>query len=48
LIAKKGKVKKLLIGHFSSKYHDLAEFETESKGVFDNTEIALEGVTYQV
>lgn len=48
LMAKKGKVKKLLIGHFSSKYHDLAEFETEAKAVFENTEIALEGVTYQV
>ena len=48
LMAKKGKVKKLLIGHFSSKYHDLDEFEMEGRVVFENTEIALEGVTYQV
>jgi ribonuclease Z len=48
LIAKKGKVKKLLIGHFSSKYHDLTEFETEARSVFQNTEVAMEGVTYQV
>ena len=48
LIAKKGRVKKLLIGHFSSKFHDLDEFEKEARGVFENTEIALEGVTYQV
>ena len=48
LIAKKGRVKKLLIGHFSSKYHELGEFEKEARGVFENTEIALEGVTYQV
>lgn len=48
LMAKKGKVKKLLIGHFSSKYHELDEFEKESREVFENTEIALEGVTYQV
>jgi len=41
-------VKKLLIGHFSSKYHELDEFEKEARGVFENTEIALEGVTYQV
>jgi ribonuclease Z len=47
-MAKKGKVKKLLIGHFSSKYHELTEFETEARSVFENTEIALEGVTYQV
>ncbi len=48
LMAKKAKVKKLLIGHFSSKYHDLDEFEKEAREVFENTEIALEGVTYQV
>lgn len=48
LIAKKGRVKKLLIGHFSSKYHELGEFEKEARSVFDNTEVALEGVTYQV
>ena len=48
LMAKKGKVKKLLIGHFSSKYHDLAEFGTEARVVFENTENALEGETYQV
>jgi ribonuclease Z len=48
MIAKKGKVKKLLIGHFSSKYHDLSEFEKEAREVFENTEIALEGVAYAV
>jgi ribonuclease Z len=48
LIAKKGRVKKLLIGHFSSKYAELDEFEKEAREVFRNTEIALEGVTYQV
>jgi ribonuclease Z len=47
-IAKKAKVKKLLIGHFSSKYHELDEFEKEAREIFKNTEIALEGVTYQV
>jgi ribonuclease Z len=48
LIAKKGRVKKLLIGHFSSKYAELAEFEKEAREVFENTEVALEGVTYAV
>jgi ribonuclease Z len=47
-IAKIANVKKLLIGHFSSKYHELDEFEKEAREVFENTEIALEGVTYQV
>ena len=47
-MAKKGKVKKLLIGHFSSKYPELDEFEKEAREVFENTEIAQEGVTYKV
>lgn len=46
LIAKKAGVKKLLIGHFSSKYAELDEFETEARTIFANTEIAREGVTY--
>ena len=48
LIAKKANVKKLLIGHFSSKYDTLEEFELEAREVFLNTELALEGVTYTV
>ena len=47
-IAKKGDVKKLLIGHFSSKYETLDEFLVEAKAVFDNTELALEGVCYPI
>ncbi len=48
LIAKKANVKKLLIGHFSSKYDTVEEFEREAREVFLNTELALEGVTYTV
>ena len=48
LIAKKANVKKLLIGHFSSKYDTLEEFESEAREVFPNTELALEGVAYKV
>ena len=48
LIAQKAGVKKLLIGHFSSKYDTLEEFESETREVFPNTELALEGVTYKV
>ncbi len=47
MIAKKAGVKKLLIGHFSSKYDTLDEFETEAREVFANTELALEGVSYK-
>lgn len=45
-IAKLAGVKKLLIGHFSSKYDTLEEFETETREVFPNTDLALEGVSY--
>ena len=47
-LAKEAGVKKLLIGHFSSKYDTLEEFEMEAKEVFENTELALEGVAYKV
>lgn len=39
---------KLLIGHFSSKYETLDDFLTETKEVFPQTQLAIEGVTYLV
>jgi len=42
-IAKNAAVKKLLIGHFSSKYENLAEFLMETKECFENTGLAIEG-----
>ncbi len=47
-IAKLGNVKKLLIGHFSSRYETLDAFLPEACAVFENTELALEGVTYKI
>lgn len=47
-IAQKAKAKKLIIGHFSSRYELLDEFLTEAQSVFDNTELALEGATYLI
>jgi ribonuclease Z len=47
-IALKAGVKKLLIGHFSSKYDTLDEFQAEAREIFPNTELALEGVAYKV
>ena len=43
-IAKTAGVKQLLIGHFSSKYDKLDEFEKEAREVFPETFLALEGV----
>ncbi|HEX7458420.1 MAG TPA: ribonuclease Z [Ginsengibacter sp.] len=48
MIAKKAGAKRLLIGHFSSMYETLDEFKTEACEVFENTDIAEEGVCYFV
>lgn len=45
-MALQAKTKKLLIGHFSSKYENLEPFKEEAITVFPNTEIAKEGVTF--
>lgn len=47
-IAKKSGTKRLLIGHFSSKYDVLDEFLAETTAVFPNTELAIEGVSYRI
>lgn len=47
-IAKRAMVKELLIGHFSSKYNTLEAFLEEAKEVFPATQLAIEGVTYEV
>jgi ribonuclease Z len=38
----------LLIGHFSSKYEDLAPFLSEASATFPKTQLAQEGVSYLV
>lgn len=47
-IALKASVDKLIVGHFSSKYEHLEDFLTETKTVFTNCELAMEGVTYLI
>ena len=47
-IAKMAGVKSLIIGHFSSKYNVLQLFLEETKQIFPNTALALEGTTYLV
>lgn len=48
ILATKANVKKLLIGHFSSKYESLDPFLTEVTGAFKNAELAIEGVTFRI
>ncbi len=45
-LALKANAKKLIIGHFSSKYDELERFETEAKEIFEHTELALEGCCF--
>lgn len=47
-IAKINGVKKLLIGHFSSRYKTLQMLLEETQSVFENTELAVEGRTFQL
>ncbi|MFC2102543.1 ribonuclease Z [Bacteroidota bacterium] len=47
-IAKKSKVKKLLIGHFSARYDDLFPLLEEAKTLFPETFLAEDGITIQV
>jgi ribonuclease Z len=47
-IAKKANVKTLVLGHFSSRYKDLAPLLQEAKAVFPNTVLGLEGERFEV
>jgi ribonuclease Z len=48
MIAQKASVKRLLLGHFSSKYEVLDAFREEAAEVFPDVEVCKEGVTYIV
>ena len=48
LFRSQANVKRLIIGHFSSKYDVLDEFEKEAREVFENCDLAIEGVTYLI
>lgn len=47
-IAKKANVKKLLLGHFSSRYKDLSLFEREAREVFKESYAVTEGNVYEI
>lgn len=48
MIAKKANAKQLLLGHYSSKYRELAPFREEAMTVFPNTLVTIEGSTYDI
>jgi ribonuclease Z len=47
-IAKLANVEKLIIGHFSTRYHNLSPLLEEAKTVFENTYLAIEGETFSI
>ena len=47
-IAKMSQVKKLLLGHYSSRYVDLEPLLNEAKTVFGNSILSEEGSTYSL
>lgn len=47
-IAKKAGAKKLVLGHYSSRYADLDPLLKEARAVFANTLLGIEGATYRV
>ncbi|MDC3221451.1 MAG: ribonuclease Z [Flavobacteriaceae bacterium] len=46
IIAKNSNVKKLILGHFSSRYNDLNLFLEEAKTIFNNSELAIENKSF--
>jgi ribonuclease Z len=48
LTAKNANAKQLIIGHFSARHRDLSPYLEEAKNVFPNTQLALEGITFDV
>ena len=47
-VARDANAGKLVIGHFSSRYKDVAPILKQAKAVFQNTEAAEDGKTYEV
>lgn len=47
-IAKKAEVKKLLIGHFSSRYSTIEELLYEARNVFPDTELVADGENFSL
>jgi len=47
-IAEEAEVGKLLIGHFSARFHNLSGHLNEAKSVFSNTELAEDGCVFDI
>lgn len=47
-IAKKANCKKLILGHYSTRYESIALFKEEAQTVFDTVELADDGLTFEL
>jgi ribonuclease Z len=45
-IAKQAQIGQLLLGHFSSRYKSLDPFLEEAQAVFENVQLASDGMVY--
>lgn len=48
VLAKSANAGKLLLGHFSSRYKSIDGFLEESRTIFENTELAIEGEIFKI
>lgn len=46
-IAKQANVRKLILGHYSTRYDNLNDFKTEALTIFDSVELAEDGKTFE-
>jgi ribonuclease Z len=47
-IAKDANVKKLIIGHYSSRYKDISLFKKEAETIFENVDLAVPGKVFNI
>ena len=47
-IAKKANARRLILGHYSTRYHDLSPFLVEAKSIFKNTELGVDGKKFKL
>ena len=47
-IAKQANVKKLILGHYSTRYSNIEKFKTEAKQIFKNVELAKDGLVFKI
>ena len=42
------KLKKLILGHYSTRYPNIEKFKTEAKQIFKNVELAKDGLVFKI